>query len=164
MYEHTHHGVKNLACGMSKFFTALFLLSLLTNCKTAGKNSKTKITVDAPAAFLGDFTDDYGIRYSISDSVWLQHPGVKYYLLRYDSTGQYFIAQNANTNPSEGGLYTRIDVMQFSNMAPWHWGFCLTEYKAKTMEEAISRQAADRGNPRKGCNGYPFSRMKKSTD
>jgi hypothetical protein len=149
---------------MRRFFAALILLSLLVNCKTAGKNSKTKTAVNIPAVFTGNFTDDYGIRYSISDSVWVQHPGIKYYLLQYDSTGQYFIAKNANTNPSEGGLYTRIDVMQFSNMAPWQWGFCLAEYKAKTIEEAISRQTADRGNPRKGCNGYPFSRMKTSID
>ncbi len=110
---------------------------------------------------LGDFQDDYGIHYTISDTTWIQHSKIKYHLLKYDSSGQYFIARNAATNPSEAGLYTSIDVMTFTNMEPWRWGFCLTTYNAKTIEEAITKQIADRTNPRKGCGGYPFSRMKK---
>jgi hypothetical protein len=47
-------------------------------------------------------------------------------------------------------------------MAPFLWGFCLTTYDAKTIEEAQTKAKADRANPRKGCNGYPFSRMKRT--
>ncbi len=110
---------------------------------------------------LGNFQDDYGIRYTISDTTWIQHSNIKYHLLKYDSVGEFFIARNAATNPSDPGLYTRIDVIRFTNMEPWYWGFCLTTYNAKTVEEAITKQEADRTNPRKGCGGYPFSRMKR---
>jgi hypothetical protein len=51
--------------------------------------------------------------------------------------------------------------MYFSNMAPFSWGFCLTKYNAKSIEIAEATIPADRTNPRKGCAGYPFSRMKK---
>ena len=114
-----------------------------------------------PSLIKGNFTDDYGIRYSINDTVWTQLPGVKYHILVCDSTEKYLLLRNDDKNPSEPGLYTRIDYMSFSNMAPFYWGFCLTTYDAKTLEEAKSKSNADRANPKKGCNNYPFSRMKR---
>jgi hypothetical protein len=138
-----------------------FVLFVFVQCHTVHKSSVTKSLTNIPATYTGRFTDDYGILYSITDSIWVQEPDIKYYLLKYDSTGQYFIARNAATNPGEGGLYSRIDVIRFNNMEPWQWGFCLTAYKAQTPEEAVNHAAADRANPRKGCNGYPFSRMKR---
>ena len=136
----------------------LIVFLLFTNCKSTSTISRAN---GIPASFLGNFKDDYGIRYTINDSAWIQHPNIKYRLMKYDSKGQYLIAQNAAGNPSEAGLYTRIDIMSFSNMEPWTWGFCLTEYKAKTAKEAEAKESADRANPKKGCGGYPFSRMKK---
>lgn len=112
-------------------------------------------------SLLGDFTDDYKIRYTITNKTFTQHPGVKYNLLSYNEKEQYFIAQNDTANISDGGLYTRIDIMRFSNMEPWRWGFCLTAYQAPTYEAALQTAAADRANPKKGCGGYPFSRMKR---
>jgi hypothetical protein len=145
---------------MNRFFAAILFLLVFTNCKTAGKNSNSSSHI-APSNLLGNFKDDYGITYTINDSVWIQHPGMKYRLLKYDGKEQYFIAKNDNNNPVEAGLYTRIDIMYFSKMEPWLWGFCLTAYNAKTFEEAVSTQSADRNNPKKGCGGFPFSRMKK---
>lgn len=149
---------------MIKLSAILLCLCLFANCKTTSKNSKTKLQVSVPADLRGDFRDDYDIRYTINDSIWIQHPNIKYQLLKYDSAGQYFIAKNTTTNPSEAGLYTRIDVMRFSNMELWRWGFCLTAYNAKTFDEAVANQSADRDNPKKGCGGYPFSRMKKTNN
>ena len=34
-------------------------------------------------------------------------------------------------------------------------------YNAKTLVEAKTKTIADKQNPRKGCNGWPFSRMKR---
>ena len=51
--------------------------------------------------------------------------------------------------------------MTFSNMEPYFWGFCLTVYDAATEKIAKKTAYVDRKNPKKGCNGYPFSRMKK---
>jgi len=112
-------------------------------------------------SLLGDFVDDYNIRYTVTSLGITQHPGVKYNFISYNEKEQYFIARNDTANISDGGLYTRIDIMRFSNMEPWRWGFCLTAYKAASAEEAEKTAAADRANPKKGCGGYPFSRMKR---
>jgi hypothetical protein len=142
----------------------LFVIALLTahvfsNCAgTARVVGADNITV--PAYLLGKFTDDYGITYNITNTVWEQEPGGKYTILKYDSTMQYFIAKNITAGSKEAGLYARIDVMKFENMAPYTWGFCYTVYQAKTFAKAKEAAAADRQNPRKGCGGFPFSRMK----
>jgi hypothetical protein len=145
---------------MSKFFViALLTAFLFSDCTgTAKLTGAERITV--PAYLLGKFTDDYGITYNITNSVWEQQPGGRYAILKYDSAGQYFIVKNNTPGSKEAGLYARIDVMKFDNMAPYTWGFCYTVYQSKTFAEAEKAAAADRQNPRKGCGGFPFSRMK----
>lgn len=129
-------------------------------CILAGRAASTKPIIN-DTTLLGNFTDDYNIKYTITANSFTQHPGVKYNLLLYNEKEQYFIAQNDSTNVSDGGLFTRIDIMRFKNMTPWQWGFCLTTYNAPNKEAAINAVAADRINPKKGCGGYPFSRMKR---
>jgi hypothetical protein len=114
-----------------------------------------------PAMLKGEFVDDYDIRYTVTDSLFTQHPRSRYHILKWNLKDQYFIAKNDTSNPSEKGLYSRIDYMYFQNMEPWHWGFCLTIYNATSDSLAEVQAIADRKNPRKGCNGYPFSRMKR---
>ena len=114
-----------------------------------------------PVRFSGNFTDDYGIHYTITDTLWTQHSGINYHIIKWDTIGQYLLAKNDSHNPGEANLYTRIDYMWFENMAPFYWGFCLTVYDAKTPEEAETKARANRENPKKGCGGFPFSRMKK---
>lgn len=114
-----------------------------------------------PVALPASFTDDYYSRYIISDTLW-QQGSAKYHILKWNKAEQYIIAQNDNNNRTEKGLFTRIDYMQFTEMPPYTWGCCYTTYDAKTEVQAESCQnKADRTNPRKGCNGFPFSRMKK---
>ena len=108
----------------------------------------------------GDFIDDYDIAYLINDSVWVQYPDVTYRIIQHNSKEQYIIARNGNENPSEAGLYTRIDYMMFDNMEPFFWGFCLTDYDAATPQKAKNVKPADKMTPKTGCNGFPFSRMK----
>lgn len=114
-----------------------------------------------PVMLKGKFTDDYGIRYMVTDTVWTQLPNVTYHIISWNLEEEYLLARNDANNPSEPGLYTRIDFMRFSNMEPFLWGFCLTTYDARSVEEAEKKAKADRANPKKGCNGYPFSRMKR---
>lgn len=135
-------------------------LTLLANCKTPAKNSVIN-SGSVPTELLGNFKDDYDENYTISESLWIHGPYAKYHLLKYDSKGNYFIAKNDDKNSSDAGMYSRIDITYFSNMEPWKWGFCLTAYKAKTFQEAEATAAADRNNPKKGCGGFPFSRMKR---
>ena len=114
-----------------------------------------------PSYVLGNFMDDYGIRYNITDSLWTQKPDIKYHIIKWNIKEKYFIARNDDKNPSEQGLYSRIDYMPFSNMQPFTWGFCLTVYNAKTDSIAEFSTKTDRENPKKGCGGFPFSRMKR---
>ncbi|WP_316784527.1 hypothetical protein [Pedobacter frigiditerrae] len=115
----------------------------------------------APEFALGTFTDDYGISYTINDTLWVQNPKTKYHIIKWNPEKQYLVAKNDVGNKTDGHKYTRIDYMIFTGMAPYLWGFCLTAYDAETDAIAEQTASADRQNPKKGCNGYPFSRMKK---
>ncbi|WP_410220650.1 hypothetical protein [Pedobacter sp.] len=137
--------------------TMLFFSFLLISLSIFGQNARK-----APAFAIGNFTDDYGLKYEVNDTVWIQSRNIKYNIIKWVPEKQYLIAKNASTNKFDAGKYTRIDYMTFENMGDWKWGFCLTAYKAETDEIAEKTAAADREKPKKGCNGYPFSRMKRA--
>jgi hypothetical protein len=143
----------------------IFLL-LTVACKAPQKVTpqSTNPIPPLPGIITGNFTDDYGIRYAITDTLWLQQPSIRYRILQVDTVQQFLLARNDLRNPTDKGLYTRIDYMQFNNMEPYRWGFCLTVYNAKSDSLAAAAQPADRQNPRKGCNGFPFSRMKRTVE
>ena len=109
---------------------------------------------EMPSFLFGDFTDDYGIKYSISRTNWVQYPDFKLNILNIDSSAMFVLGYN----PIDS-TYTKIDYMKFENQSPYTWGFCYSTYDKKAQNEAISENSADRGNPKKGCNGFPFSRM-----
>jgi hypothetical protein len=139
-------------------------LSICVAACHAGKGNSIKyqaLTLKAAAGLTGNFIDDYGITYTITDSVFTQAPGIRYRIIRWDTTQQFCIAYIQPKEPTDSILYTRIDYMRFTGMAPWLWGYCFTTYTAKNEAEAVTHPAANRQNPRKGCNGYPFSRMKR---
>ena len=145
----------------------IFSIALLPFCfywpVTEPKTTPTLQTIDSIPTFLkGDFIDDYGIRYTIDDSLWFQLPGARYHIIKWNPVEQYLVARNDDRNPAESGLFSRIDYMRFENMEPFIWGFCLTVYNAKSSFEADTSRSANRLNPRKGCNGFPFSRMKRA--
>ena len=128
---------------------------------TLALSAKAQSNKKAPAFVLGDFKDDYGISYHISDTLWIQNPKTKYHIISWNPEKQYLIARNDVGNKQDGNKYTRIDYMTFTGMAPFLWGFCLTVYNAETDKIASETASADRQNPKKGCGGYPFSRMMK---
>lgn len=136
----------------------VFLFSI--SCNTVKKNQQLTWK-GIPEEFLGTFADDYGSVYEISNTLWVHDEKIKYHLISFNIDSLYLIARNDENNPTDKGLFTRIDIIRFSNMEPWKWGFCLTAYKASSIEEAEKTMAADRNNPRKGCNGFPFTRMKR---
>ena len=145
---------------MKKLIIAFAILFISITHK--GECSTVKLVADSiPTHVLGNFMDDYGIRYTVTDTLWTQHSGINYHIIKWNTAAQYIIARNDKANPSEAGLYTRIDYMSFEKMAPFYWGFCLTVYNAATETEAETKAQADRQNPKKGCGGYPFSRMKR---
>ena len=138
---------------------------LLSNCRSPKQVAATGTIARQrviPDRLLGRFMDDYGITYTIMDSIWIQQPGITYHILNWNTSENYIIARNDKKNPSEPDLYTRIDYTYFEGMEPYGWGFCLTVYNALSDSAAASSPSADRANPRKGCNGFPFSRMKRA--
>lgn len=146
-----------------KYVMVLVLGICLAACHVGkGKSIKYQaLTLKAAAGLTGNFIDDYGITYSITDSVFTQAPGIRYQIIRWDTTQQFCIAYINPKNSGDSIFYTRIDYMRFTGMDPWLWGYCFTTYTAKNEAEALQHPAADRQNPRKGCNGFPFSRMKR---
>lgn len=138
---------------------AAILLTCLVACMPSGRVNQTP----APPLVLGRFTDDYGNRYHISDSAWVQLPHGRYRIALWKSADRYLVAQNDSANTHAPGKWTRIDWMAFEGMAPYTWGFCMTAYEAATWEAAEATPPAERSTPRTGCKGYPFSRMKPDT-
>ena len=136
----------------------LFVLLITSFADVKAQSTTTK----APEFALGNFTDDYGITYSINDSVWVQNPSMKFHIIKWNVEKHYLVAKNDASNKEDPNKYTRIDYMKFTGMAPYNWGFCLTVYNAESDEIAEKTAYVDRLNPKKGCNGYPFSRMKKT--
>ena len=148
---------------MIKAFIIGAILFTLCNRQTFSQSADTTQSVkEALPAFLkGTFEDDYEITYTINDTLWIQQPGATYHIIACDTTEQYLLVQNDKANRSGGGLFTRIDYMIFTGMESYRWGFCLTIYDAITLEKAKAAIAADRKNPKTGCMGFPFSRMKR---
>ncbi len=136
---------------------------LLLSCNPSAKLAVRKTASPSLPAFLkGTFLDDYGVAYTINDTIWQQQDIALYHIIRHNEKEQYLIARNDSSNRSAKNLYTRIDYMRFENMDPWYWGYCFSVYNAANDSIAANAYIADRTNPRKGCNGFPFSRMKKS--
>lgn len=115
----------------------------------------------APPVLLGAWVDDYDNTFSISPDLWLQQPHGRFHVVRWDARGQYILARNDAANTHAPGLWTRIDWVRLDGMAPYTWAFCLSAYEAPTAAAAEAAPPADRTAPRTGCNGYPFSRMRR---
>lgn len=108
----------------------------------------------APRTLLGEFSDDYQSRHTITDTNWLHHPATRYRIVRWDSVGQFLIARNSD------GTFSRFDWMHLEAMAPWEWAFCIATWNAPSADSAANVTIARRESPRTGCNGFPFTRMR----
>lgn len=135
--------------------------SIVAACSPNDPANTPEATANAaPAALTGRFTDDYGSRYEISDTLWTQDDYGRYRIVEWDTVGGFLIAQNDTSNGYAPGLWSRIDWVKLDSMPPYDWGFCLSAYDVATREEARATDVVDRSNPRIGCNGYPFTRMR----
>ncbi|MEQ9090231.1 MAG: hypothetical protein RIE52_04030 [Balneola sp.] len=137
-----------------------FQISILLFISATLCVSCTSTTQKVPDYLIGSFQDDYNIEYELSEKLFFQKPGTRFHILKWNIDDQYFIAINDSLNSYDPNLYSRIDWVEFEGMEPFEWGFCLTAYKAATPDSAEAVTIADRNNPKTGCNGYPFSRMK----
>ncbi len=114
-----------------------------------------------PAFILGEFVDDYGSRHTVSAGEWFHHPASRYRILTWNPERQYVIAQNAPSNLRAANLWTRIDWMPLSGTPPYEWAFCMSAYEEPTAAAAEAIETARREQPKTGCNGFPFSRMRR---
>jgi hypothetical protein len=115
-----------------------------------------------PDLIRGSFVDDYEVRHVISDSLWILGFRDRYHIVVSSDSARYLIAWNDSANTSDPGKWTRIDWMVLP-MPPYEWAFCLIEYQAGSRALAEASTGADRDHPRTGCNGFPFSRMRRAS-
>ncbi len=157
-----------------RFALNLAALSTLTAClastpsrdpsnQPAREIAKPTVATKPPMFLIGAFTDDYGNSYQIDSASWTQLPHGRFNVLYWNTDSSYLIAKNDSSNTFAPGLYTRIDWVALKDMSPWKWAYCLSAYQARSKAEAESTSVAIKANPRNGCNGYPFSRMRKAT-
>jgi len=114
-----------------------------------------------PAVLLGDFVDDYGNQFTITRDGWTQAPHGRFRIVKWAPGADYLIAQNDSANTHAPGKWTRIDWVMLEGMPPYEWAFCLSAYEAPTADSAEAMRVARPSTPRTGCNGYPYSRMKR---
>ena len=134
----------------------LLLLSAL-----AAPSALEAPSAPVPDLLRGSFLDDYQVSHVISDTLWSLGLRDRYHIVSSSDSGRYLIARNHSGNASDPGKWTRIDWMVLP-MPPYEWAFCLIEYKAETKALAEANTSADRNHPRSGCNGFPFSRMRRA--
>lgn len=67
-----------------RFILLALILNNLVSCQSSKQFEKT-ISENIPTLLKGDFTDDYGIQFTINDSLWVQHPNVKYHIISWET-------------------------------------------------------------------------------
>ena len=118
--------------------------------------------VGVPAFLLGDFVDDYGTVYSVSEGRWQHGTASRYDIVAWNVDELYFVARNHEKYPGEAGLWTRVDWVKLDDPSPFAWAYCYAIYDAATRADAVVAPSSERMTPRTGCNGFPFSRMQRS--
>lgn len=133
------------------------LLIIATSCTTAPEQNEDAL----PAFLTGAFEDDYGVQYQIDNEVFDLLPDDTYHVISVDKAEGYIILQNDSLNSFAPGLFTRIDYQKLENMEPYEWAFCFSSYAATSVEEATTQVNTDKTDLMTGCDGFPFSRMKR---
>lgn len=134
---------------------SIFALGCLAGCALHADTPHDLPRDMPPTMLLGDFVDDYGIGHRITDDEWLQRPDARYRVVAWHAGAEYLIARN------DAGKWTRIDWVTLPGMPSYAWAFCLSAWDAATQAEAERADIARRDTPKTGCNGYPFSRMRR---
>lgn len=137
--------------------------AVLACCILAGcSGNSTVVRQPAPPSFmLGRFTDDYDIDYLITPTLFQLGKSSRYNITEWNIGERHIIARADSSNAKDAMKWVRIDWMEFANMKPYEWGFCLATWTASTVAEAKAASISNRSSPKDGCGGYPFSRMRR---
>lgn len=114
-----------------------------------------------PALLIGTFEDDHGGTHTVSSTEWWQGSRTRYHIVMWDTTERFLIARNDTANSFDADRWTRIDWVPLPGADPYEWAFCFSAYNAPTRTVAEETRVARPEAPKEGCNGYPFSRMKR---
>ena len=136
---------------------ALFAIALSSCATSSGSTDANAL----PKYMIGTFEDDYGIQYSIDDAALRLLPDDQFHILTVNRAENYLILQNDSLNIYAPSLFTRIDYQKLDDMKPYEWAFCFSSFEAASVEAAVNSVGTDKSDLMKGCNGYPFSRMKR---
>jgi len=128
------------------------------SCITAPEPNEDSL----PTFLMGEFEDDYGIHYTIDNQVLHLLPDDTFHIKRVNRSEGYLILQNDSLNTFAPSLFTRIDYQKLNNMDPYEWAFCFSSFEEASIEDAINKVNTQKNDLMTGCNGFPFSRMKKS--
>jgi hypothetical protein len=142
--------------------TRILLVSFLALACSRPEVAPISASAPPPPVIVGEFVDDYGARHTVSASMWQQHPRNRFHILRWNPAGRYLIARNDSANAAERGLWTRIDWVELAGMPPFSVAFCFSAYRAPSAAAAESVTVAKPDTPRTGCNGFPYTRLKRA--
>ena len=139
---------------------ALALLILLNiSCATTPKSNNNSL----PAFLIGEFEDDDGVQYQIDQQAFRLLPDDKFHIISVNKADGFLILQNDSLNTYAPSLFTRIDYQKLEDMKPYEWAFCFSSFKEASIKDATNRVNTQKTDLMTGCNGFPFSRMKKSS-
>lgn len=131
------------------------LLTAIAGCRTISPQTRDV----PPTALLGAFLDDYDTQYRISATTFVEGRSA-YRIIEWRPQEQYFIAQNADTNRTDAGKFSRFDWVMLGEQGAYSWGYCHSAWKAPSADSARATRVVDPANPRVGCNKHPYTRMK----
>ncbi|MEM6397146.1 MAG: hypothetical protein AAF741_12425 [Bacteroidota bacterium] len=134
----------------------LIVVSTLT-CATASKLKQ----VSLPEFLIGEFEDDYGVRYRVDNELIRLLPNDTYHIIGINKNKEYLILQNDSLNAFAPSLFSRIDYERLNDMHPYEWAFCFSNYDEPSVKDAVKNTNTQKSDLMTGCNGFPFSRMKR---
>lgn len=135
--------------------------ALMAAADTTGTADVEEIKPGIPDMLRGSFVDDYGIPYSITSRAWAQGDSTRYEVYSWDPEERSLVVRAPNPAAS-GWLWTRIDWLTLDT-GEYPWAFCYTAFDLEDPALAMGATPANRAEPRTGCGGFPFSRMKRPT-
>lgn len=102
---------------------------------------------------VGSYTDEYGDTHTITEQSW-ENSGGSFAIAMYDNADMWLVAQNAESNGFNPGLWSRFDwAMDGGNLY-----YCQSAFDAATMEDAAAA-SADANDLMMGCGGFAWTNL-----